>query len=215
MAEGHPGGAAFREALIYETAAWLQAEADRRGRRRLVVSRATWLRDSGLLEGAVVLPVVGGQTVWDAIGNTTGRMIIVEQPNYFGRCEKQPPEGPDVCDIQWWPSKGGPLPADITADGPLGDLEGARHLGTGLRSIPGVRLPHGSPDAPWFVVSLPVAAELVATELQAAGFPGCRALGSQFPEFPGGLHLQVAWPRRDNSSFVSVVRGVVEDLEGQ
>ena len=178
MAQSHPGGAAFREALIFETAAWLQAEATQRACRGFVVSRATWLQDSGLLEGAVAVPVVGGQTVWDAVGNAGGRMIVVEQPNYFGRYEEHPPDGTDVCTVQWWPSQEGPPPADVAADGPYGDLEGARHLATGLRSIPGVRLPHGSPDAPWFVVSMPVAADVVAAELQAAGpadlAPGCR-----------------------------------------
>jgi hypothetical protein len=213
MANSHSGDSALREALILETADALRTEAARRGVGGLAISRASWLQGTDAVAGAVWLPVVGGQTVWRALQDPTDRLIVVEHPNYFGRPEQQTPEGPNVFPVQWWPSPSGPHPADATADGPHGDLEAARHLATGLRSIRGVRCPHGQPAAPWFVVSLPVSPDAVAAELAAAGFTECRIMARRFPEFPGGLHLQVAWPRRDNRAFLAVVRGVVEDLE--
>lgn len=215
MANGDAGEAALREALILESAATLQRVAMKRDGGKVVVSRATWLRDTALFENATVLPVVGGQTIWSEPIPGAEYVTVVEQPNYFGRFEMNPPTGPGVVPIQWWPSRDGPRPADPTADGPQGDVEAARHLATGLRSIRGVRLLHGPPEAPWFVVSLPVSAEVAVAALRGSGFAGCRALGKGFPEFPGGMHLQVAWPRRDNGSFIAVVRGAIEDLKGQ
>lgn len=213
MADGTPGHASLREALILEAAANLQREIAVGKHAGYRLSRATWFRDTDIFDNAVVAPVVGGQTVWEARPETQSRITIVEQPNYFGCREAQPPDGSLVRTIAWWPGSEGPGPADPAADGPHGDLEAARHLATGLRSISGVRLPHGPPDAPWFVASLPVSASATAAALRTAGFGGCRALGAQFPEFPGGLHLQVAWPRRDNGTVLAVVRGVIEDLE--
>lgn len=213
MADGTPGHASLREALILETAANLQREITVGKHSGYWLSRATWFRDTDIFDNAVVAPVVGGQTVWEGSAKSHSRITIVEQPNYFGRRENRPPGGSHVRTIEWWPGPKGLGPADPAADGPHGDLEAARHLATGLRSISGVRLPHGTPDAPWFVASLPVSAAAAAAALHTAGYTGCRALGAQFPEFPGGLHLQVAWPRRDNGAVLAAVRGVIEDLE--
>ena len=215
MGNGDTGHSAIREALILETAEALRREQPRGGEHGLVLSRATWLHRSDLLAEATVLPVVGGQTIWDTRPQGSNQITVVEDPNYFGRRERDAPTGGNTRHISWWPSRDDPVGSSAAADGPFADLETARHLATGLRSIPGVRLPHGQPEAPWFIVSLPCSPPAVVTALQIAGFSGCRETGSTFPEFPGGIHLQVAWPRRDNGRVVATVRTVIEDLERQ
>ncbi|MCP4307647.1 MAG: hypothetical protein GY926_26605 [bacterium] len=156
----------------------------------VIVSRATWLADT---TGVTQVPVVGGKTVWEAVPDPTGVLFVVEKPNFFGRFDLAPPEGAAVMSI----------------DRPWSGPEDARHLARSLAQIPGVRLPHKEPETDVFIVSLPGPAEATAGLLSAAGFAGSTALGRRFPEFPGGLRVQVAWSRQENPRFCSIVRAGV------
>ena len=158
-----------------------------RGLGRVAVSRATWLADtSGLTE----VPVVGGRTVWEAVPDRTAVLFVVERPNFFGRFDADPPTGASL----------------MCVDRPSGEPGDARHLARSLAQIPGLRLPHNAPETSTFIVSLPGPAEATVGLLSAAGFAGCNALGSRFPEFAGGLRVQVAWSREENPRFCSIVQ---------
>lgn len=182
------------------------------GKERIAVSRASWLRDAAWFAAADAVPVVAGLTVWDALIDPTDVFVVVEQPNFFGRIESVPHEVTDLA-IRWWDPVGDlPAPA-ITADRESGDVDTAKRLATALRTIPGVKLPHGLPQAPWFVLILPCNAREVSRRLADRGWRDATPLGDSFPEFPGGLHLEVAWPRQDNPEIAAVVRAAVEDVE--
>lgn len=182
------------------------------GKRQLAVSRASWLRDAPWFDTAIQVPVVGGRTVWTVIAEPAEVFAVLEQPNYFGRIENTASYGAGLT-IQWWNTGedlGEPL---LTADRGIGDLDTAKHLATTLRSVPGVKLPHGVPQAPWLILSLRRNPLLIARALANAGWPGATPLDTTFPEFPGGLHLEVAWPRQDNREVAAVVRAALEDVE--
>lgn len=172
----------------------------------LAVSRASWLRDGPELIDSVPAAVVGGQTVWTATG-TPVALALVEQPNWFGRIERQPTGSLSVITIRWWADAG--AAADISADQHSGDVAAARNLAGRLRQLPGVTLPHGHPESPWFIVSFPGNAKATAAQLEGAGFPGCRVLGSGYPEFPGGMRIEVAWLRAANELFATTVENAI------
>jgi hypothetical protein len=135
--------------------------------------------------------------------------VVGEQPNFFGRTETTGNDRVDLW-ISWWEGVGdlpGPV---INAARISGSSDTAKRLATALRTISGVKLPHGSPQAPWFVLSLPCAAEQVARALANVGRPTAVPLGQSFPEFPGGLLLEVAWPRQDNPEIAATIRAALE-----
>ncbi len=174
----------------------LLAIATEQGMDGVALSRASWFRDLAGLAGVVEVPVVGGRTVWETIAAPTNRLFIVEEPNYFGRFEASPPPPAVVLEISH------DLPHGLTGS----TVRDARHLAASLTQVPGLRLPHGQPESPWFVASLPSSAESAAQRLTANGFVGCTPLGRDFPEYPGGLRVQVAWPQQENARFCTIVR---------
>jgi hypothetical protein len=184
------GRPAISRSLSDATLSDLLTAAAEQGLSGVVVSRATWFPDTA---GATEVPVVGGRTVWQAVPDPTHVLFVIERPNFFGRFDPDPPDGATAISID-------------REDGQAGD---ARHLARSLTQIPGLRLPHGQPETPTFVVSVPGSAERVAGALSGAGFPGCTALGGRFPEFAGGLHVQVAWSREENPRFSAIVRSGV------
>jgi hypothetical protein len=182
------------------------------GKKRIAVSRASWLREHLWIEGAIQVPVMSGRSVWSVLAKPDETFVVVEQPNFFGRIECAPNGGADLT-IRWWKSVeqvAGPM---IAADRQSGDLDAATRLATAFRTVPGVKLPHGTPLAPWFILSLRCCPVAVSRALAAAGWQGATPLGTAFPEFPGGLHLEVAWPRQDNREVAAVVRAALEDAE--
>ncbi len=158
-----------------------------------------------------MLPVVAGLTVWDAVTDDNV-FLVAEQPNFFGRIERLASRRPDLS-IRWWDSVGKPPPPVIKADRRTGDIDTARRLATALRTIPGVKLPHGSPQAPWFILNLPCRPVAVSRALADSGWPSATPVGDDLPEFPGGLHLEVAWPLRDNHRIAATIRAAVADAE--
>jgi hypothetical protein len=66
------------------------------------------------------------------------------------------------------------------------------------------------PETPWFIVSLPSDAKRAAAALVDSGFETCRALGETYPEFPGGMHIGVAWPKTENERFAQVLEKSLE-----
>lgn len=164
----------------------------------LVVSRASWFRDPVELAGVVQAPVVGGTTVWEAVPNPAAHLFVVEVPNYFGRFESDPAGAAEVARIDHRTARGS---ADEA-------LRVARHLASSLTQLPGVKLPHGQPESPWLVVSLRASAAQTAAALAENGFTDTVALGDAFPEFPGGLRVEVAWPQHENTRFCTIVRSV-------
>jgi len=145
-----------------------------------------------------VVPVVGGRSVWESVEEPSQRLFVVEEPNYFGRIEMDPPAAADHVRV----------PHSTLLEDTAG-LRSARHLAGALRQIPGAKLPHGQPESPVLVISLPGLASEAARLLTKGRFAGCTALGSRFPEFPGGLRVEVAWPQQENPRFFEIVRSVV------
>jgi hypothetical protein len=66
------------------------------------------------------------------------------------------------------------------------------------------------PETPWFIVSLPSDAKRATAALVDSGFETCRALGETYPEFPGGMHIGVAWPKTENERFAQVLEKSLE-----
>ncbi len=167
-----------------------------RGLVGIALSRASWLRGEDRPPDVVEVPVIVGRTMWDVVVDASRYLIVVEEPNYFGRFEPRAPVGTNIVNIRRDQDH-----ADTVAD--------TRHLAASLRQIPGLQLPHGPPESGTFIVSLPGSAAQAAELLANAGFPGCASLGRSFAEFPGGMHIRVAWPRQDNARFCTIVRSAI------
>lgn len=176
----------------------------------MVVSRATWF-DDGFDDMPVVrLPVVAGRTVWDTFVSEPGWQHVVEQPNYFGLFERPPIPGSPITVERWVGADN--VGSVVTVDTGLSAdaWRAARKLAGRLRQIPGVKLPHGSPESPWLVVSLPGDAAAAAAAVSAEGFRTASSLGTHYPEFPGGMRIEVAWPEQENELFARAIETVLE-----
>ena len=176
----------------------------------VVVSRATWFTEDLAAASLHALPVIGGRTVWAASAKTEW-LHVVEQPNYFGRFETRLPSNGAMATVRRWPGgddAGDALEVDVGM--PSGADRVAQSLTGRLLQIPGVKLPHGKAESPWFVVSLPGDPNKVAQLLLEEGFDACTPLGVSYPEFPGGLRIHVAWPRKDNERFARRVETAVK-----
>jgi hypothetical protein len=194
---------------MLDVLAALQRHQRATGGAPLGISRASWLHDVAKDVGAVAIPVVAGQTVWTA--GPAECTPVVEQPNWFGRIERTPSNDTRAATILWWehaPTGDGVV---VEAFREAGTVPAARNLAGQLRQIRGVGLPHGQPDSPWFIVSLPGDSSNVAKRLHAASFVECQSLGIDFPEFPGGLRIPVAWPPTENERFAQIVLSALED----
>ncbi len=213
MAQSQTGRPAIREdvkdfaAAVHE--AWRSS-----GKDRIAVSRASWLRDAPWFDTAIQVPVVTGRSVWPVLERPGEAFIVVEEPNFFGRTERGGYERADLT-IEWWNAGQQAIGPIIKAHRARGRLNDAKRLATALRTVPGVKLPHGVPQAPWFILSLRCSPQLVAQAMADAGWPGATPLGPAFPEFPGGLHLHVAWPQQDNREVEAIVRAAMEDAESR
>lgn len=170
--------------------------AKEQGFARVILSRATGLDMSQADLPVCFAPVVAGRTVWEAVPEDKNSVVVVEDPNYFGRREREA----EVDGTVWRIDHG---------DWPATDLDASQHLAASLRQIRGLNLPHGQPEAPWFVASLPTSASATVAALDDAGFCGCVALERSFPEFPGGIRIAVAWPQHANARFCTIVRTVI------
>jgi hypothetical protein len=125
---------------------------------------------------------VRGRAVW---ATAPAGIVVVEQPNWWGRLEELPPgaivldhRGPD------WAQR----------------VRRARRVARSVAQVPGVTAAHGTAEAPWFVVLLPVAQEAVAEALVAAGITGALPIDRRHAELPGGLRL--APPEIDQDVWV-------------
>lgn len=193
---------------MIEVVARLQRHQEQLGDALLGISHASWLRDLAGEVACTVVPVVGGQTVWSA--GPEAFVPVIEQPNWFGRIEKTSPHDERAITLLWWKQAASADTATIAAYRSAGSMAATRNLAGRLRQIPGVGLPHGQPESPWFVVSLPGNASNVAERLRLGGFAGCRPLGMEFPEFPGGMRIEVAWSAADNEQFAVVLQRSLE-----
>ncbi|MDX2466010.1 MAG: hypothetical protein QNL12_01755 [Acidimicrobiia bacterium] len=159
----------------------------------VVLSRATNLEPGQSDIPVIEAPVVAGRTVWEAVPVAADYLFVVEDPNHFGRREILPSPEARVLHMP-------------VADSSSGAIRTTRHLAASLRQIRGLKLPHGEPEASWFAASLPFSAAKVVRALDEGGFPGCVALGPRYPEIPGGIRIAVAWSKRDNMRFCTIVR---------
>jgi len=196
-----------------EVIAGLQHFQEQLGGAPLGISRASWLLAGAKERDLVrdlpwsVIPVVGGQTVWSA--GPTASTPVIEIPNWFGCIEKAAFHATPTITVMWWEPGIATGAATIAAHRTAGSISTARNLAGRLRQIPGVALPHGQPESPWFIVSLPDNAANAATRLHEAGFAGCLPLAG-FPEFPGGMRIEVAWPSARNAQFAELLQRSLE-----
>ena len=106
------------------------------------VSRATWFRDVQWPGPTEFIPVVGGQTLWEATLGESGPLFVVEQPNYFGRFELRVPTGDNVVTVRRWGTLDGNsdlLVTEIHTE--VGSSDTAKNLAGRLSQLPGVMLP--------------------------------------------------------------------------
>jgi hypothetical protein len=157
-----------------------------------------------------MVPVVAGQTVWSSALTEPNHVQVLEQPNYFGRYERGRPPGDSTVTVRRW-GKEMEDTANTIVDlaTHVGSVETARNLAGALRQIPGTWLPHGQPESPWFIISLPAHPARASADLASAGYQGCAVTGTRFPEFPGGLHIEVAWPKSENDQIVRTIRAAM------
>lgn len=176
----------------------------------VVASRASWLPAHAWSVSVQLIPVVGGRTVWDLASCDDGWICVVEQPNFFGRFEVDLPRCA-ARTIHRWPG-GENVGTAVRVVSPLGadTTRTARRLAGRLRQVKGLKLPHQMPETPWFVVSLPSDAGRAVRALVDGGFETCSALGKTYPEFPGGMHIEVAWPETENERFAQTVEKSLE-----
>ena len=144
------------------------------------------LLDTG---AGVELPVIGGRTVipadWD-------RPIVLGHPNYFGRFEAPVPEGAILLTGRWstlYPSPAGTIQIEDGAPVAAGLAEElrrrARHLAGRLTQHRGLHIPF-RPESPIIVVMLPRSAHP-----DGAAADGVISLAGDFPEFPGGIRIEL------------------------
>ena len=175
----------------------------------VVVSRASWISRGTLGPECIILPVVAGRTVW-AAAQCTDWLYLVEQPNYFGRFEHGLPQHVEAVTIRRWP--GGAETGSVThvAAGLEADHLGvARNLAGRLSQIPKVKMPHGKAESPWLVASLPIDPRRAAAALSDKGFANCHPMDRDYPEFPGGLQIEVAWSRERNEDFARTLETAI------
>lgn len=183
---------------------------------RIVHSRASWLT-AAETAGVPTMrcPVIGGQTVWDAVAQQPGDLWLVEVPNYFGRFEHETPPGDRRVAIRRFgtaPPRVAVIEAGMAV--PDGAARSAHRIAGALRQLPGVSLAHGMPVSPWFVVLLQGDAAAAARVLASHGYPGCLPLETGYPELPGGLRIAVAWPEIRNDGFITALRGWLKATKG-
>lgn len=183
---------------------------------RIVLSRASWLTTADTAGVASIsCPVVGGQTVWEAVAPLPGDLWVLEVPNYFGRFERRRPVAQHTVAIRRFGSVPPSVPViEAEASVPDGAVRAAHRLSGGLRQLPGVALAHGMAVTPWFVILLPGNAAAAARVLASHGYPECFSLEAGYPELPGGLRITVAWPHTEIDRFISALRGWLEAREG-
>jgi hypothetical protein len=144
------------------------------------------LLDTG---AGVELPALRGRTVIPADWNLP---VVLGHPNYFGRFEADVPEGAVLVIGRWGARR--PQPAGTTRietrtpveAGAAADLlERARRLAKRLVQHRGLHVPF-VPESPVIVALLP---RPVETDAAAAG--GVIPLARDFPEFPGGVRIEL------------------------
>ncbi len=175
-----------------------------------LTSRATWFRRAPWCFANEMVPVIAGQTVWGSALPEPNQVQVLEQPNYFGRYERDRPPGDNTVTVRRW-GKEMEDTANTIVDlaTHVGSVETARNLAGALRQIPGTWLPHGQPESPWFIISLPAHPDRASADLASAGYQGCAVTGAQFPEFHGGLRIEVAWPKSENDQIVRTIRAAM------
>ncbi len=136
----------------------------------------------GDVASTVEIPALRGRTIWAA---RPAPFAVVEQPNWWGRLETMPAEPYVVLDHR----------TEATEFRPQGEWEErvrfARRVARTLGVLPGVRLAHGDPEAPWFVALLPVLATEVVARLHEDGLVGVAPLRPTRPELPGGVRVHL------------------------
>lgn len=183
----------------------------------IVVSRAispelrAGLGSSGR-DDVIVRPTVRGSTVW---GDASDAVVIIEQPNWFGRPELLPTarvvilvdETATAC---FDTSAGHHFVRDSATNGIVvcGSLRSeeavagrrqshsmattqARRLALLGGQVPGFRLAHGKPRSPVFVAMFPLDPHRVTSALAGSVGVSAAPAGPRFPDLPGGVRIRV------------------------
>ncbi len=150
---------------------------------RVAVSRAgdpALTAAVGEVAATVEVPAVRGRSVWAA---RPAPFAIVEQPNWWGRLETMPAEPHVLLDHRTGET--------LAGEDWLRRVRLARRVARTLSVLPGVRLAHGDPEAPWFVALLPVRAADAVARLREDGVAGVVPLLPTRPELPGGVRVHL------------------------
>ena len=136
------------------------------------------------------LPAIGGRTVipadWDL-------PVILGHPNYFGRFERDRADSTTILLTGPWaalhatPPDAVSLPCEAAVTTALAEMltRRARHLAKRLRQHRGVVIPF-LPESPVIVALLPG-----SPHPDAASGEGVTFLAGDFPEFPGGVRIEL------------------------
>jgi hypothetical protein len=176
------------------------AEVQRRGWASVVVSRTagpTLQRALTAVVQVVEAPAVAGRTVWAASADGDG--IVAETPNWWGY--RDTPEVPTAIVVRHRVE-----PSAVRA---------ARHLAKAVEQLPGLTVPYGPPDAPWFVCVQPQPPARVVARLGPLPDVDIAALGPTRPELPGGLRIALGTGAAvDAGRVVDSLRHVLGHPEG-
>lgn len=172
---------------------------------------APGLRDSlSALPGSRELPFVRGRVV---IPDDFSHTVVVGFPNYLGMFEDQPGANAVYITGRWTrlralPANSRSVALEASAEPHLAaeTLESARLLTKRLRQLAGVQIAI-QPQSPILTVLVPRVSETLGEP------PGMALLGGLYPEFPGGIRIEL--PQDARSAELSRYAATVEEIISQ
>ena len=162
------------------------------------------------LSGSEELPFVRGRVV---LPDDFDSMVVVGFPNYLGVFEEQPTADAVYITGRWSRLRSLPDQSRSVATEPCVDpqsaivaLEDGRLLAKRLRQLPGVQIAI-RPQSPILTLLLPRVLERMGEQ------PGISLLGDLYPEFPGGIRIEL--PQDARSADLNRYAATIEETISQ